>query len=304
MTRNRFRPSLESLESRDTPSTMALDGSGNLSYQSAPGEASSLTISYADGAYTFADLGAIIDAPTDPGWFGAGTNAATVSLPVSAVSVNVTGFALLKSTAAPVAIANTGNVWVNGNKFATGDLSGIKADVTVTAAAELLISNYHSTAPTTPGEDSDVQVGQNSITGFGAEGVAFNFSGVNFLRLIGTNRPLDAESFTVASPAVAQFQIDGCAGPDSVTVASLAQGTSALINGGAGDDSVTVDGDNIAGVLRIDTGTGANTITVQAANPQDVTVDPAAGTITSPDWPGPIYFRSTGGTASVDVVQG
>lgn len=302
-----YRPTLQRLECRLTPSSMALDGGGNLSYQSAPGETNNLTVSY-DGqdTYTFSDSGALIDAPTDPGWTGSGTNTVTVSLPVSGITISVTGSpgpfghsTLLESTAAPVTVSDTGNVWVNGNRFATAGLGGITADVTVTAAVELFVSNYGGTSG-----DADVQIGASTITGLGPNGITINFSGVTFLRVAGSNAVNLQEGFTVTSPVVQRFQLDGDAGPDSITVASLAAGTAATINGGAGNDSVTIDGDANAGTLTVDTGTGANTITVNTANPQDVrnTWNGSVGTLTSPDWAGTIYYRSTGGTVTVDVV--
>src|SRR5262245_25126788 len=280
----RARFLLEPLEARLTPAQLEIAGT-LLTYTAAAGETNSLKVSVtgsgASSVYTFNDTGGTItlgSGATGAGWTGSGTN--TVTGPFAAGAPNTISIDLgdqndivnilsINNDASVLGGAGNDNINVSSNApLNTGFLSGINGALTITAdsgADQLVVSNFGASSG-----DSNVVLGNTQITGFAPSTITYHSGGGSFslVRLIGSNSPGLAETFTITDPG-AQLQLDVNAGNDTANVQSLS--AAATLNMGAGNDTINVssdapanlgDLDGLNATLTLNAGAGTNVLVV------------------------------------------
>lgn len=321
---------LEMLEDRTTPSTLDLVG-GVLTYTAAPGETNIATLTDQATTTKLTDSGATIT--LGAGAAAAGftlTNPHTVTGPNSAVTSisldlgDLTDTANIQAINHPTSVATgDGNDTINVASNAplnTGNLAGIASDLTIDAGAGVNTLNVSDFSASTG--NSNVSITGTQILGMAGptDGSAINYAATGgsfgMIRLIGSNSPTLAESFTVNNPTGA-FRLDGNAGSDTANVQNIS--AAASINMGAGSDTINVSSDapanlgnldGIQGALSLDAGTGANVMhisdfgeTTLANSNIGITPNQITG-IAGPTNNNPITYHASGGTFSDLTLDG
>ena len=216
------------------------------------------------------------------GFTGSGTNTVTgpdsnalTSLQINLGNSNDT--ANVRSFSKPTTLTTgAGNDTINVSSTSlTGNLNGIGANLTIdagTGANTLNVSDY-----TAISGNQNVVVGNSSITGFAGptDGATINYAATggtfSLLRVLGSNTPTLAQTFTVNNPNASLFQLNADNGTNAINVEAIS-GTASIV-GGLGKDNIVVSSkpdltgslDNIKGTLNIDGGQGVNTLTVSDA---------------------------------------
>lgn len=234
---------LERLEGRDCPATLNVVG-GALTFSDGGGENNTLTVQYNAGSYAFNDSAAVISlggGAVAAGWRGGGTHA--VSGPgaaVDSIAIDIGGGTnvvnLRQINDATTIDGGGGTTTINVNSFApfmVGNLSGIAADLDVTAGTDTTLNVSDQAGAT---RASTVEITSSGITGLSPHAIAYSGTFASFV-VSGSNVGSLAESFDVNSPPADYFRLNTNGGNDTVTVSGDVTGDFYL---GGGDDSLTV----------------------------------------------------------------
>jgi hypothetical protein len=319
-----------SLEDRATPSVVDLVG-GALTYTAAAGETNVVSLQDQGNTAKITDSGAKItltDAAAKTGFKLAadghmvfGPNAGLTSTKLDLGDMNDT--ANIQSIShGTMVLSGDGNDTINvsSNVSLVGNLAGINADLSIDAGAgvnSLNVSDF-----TANSGNSAVSITGTQILGMAgpSDGAAISYAatGGSFgsIRVLGSNSPVVAESFTVNNPA-GVFRLDANAGPDIANIQNIS--AAASINTGAGNDTIIVSSDapanlgtldGIQGTLSLDAGTGANALhvsdfgqTTLANDNIGVTPNQITG-IAGMSNGSVINYRASGGTFSDASIDG
>ena len=321
---------LEGLEDRTTPSTLDLVG-GVLTYTGAAGETNLATLLDQAGTTRLADPGADITLGAGAAAAGftlsnshtaIGPNASVSSIALDLGDVNDTAN-IQAITHATSVLTGDGNDVVNVSSNAalnTGNLAGIAAELSIDAGAGVNTLNVSDFSASTG--NSAVTVSDTQILGLAgpSDGSAINYAATGgsfgLIRVLGSNSPTLAESFTIDDPA-GVFRLDANAGADVANVQSIS--AAATINMSAGADTINVSSDapanlgtldGIAAALTLDGGTGANALHVSdfgqttLVNDNIVITSNQITGIAGPSNGNPITYRASGGTLADFTVDG